>query len=125
MRNNLFYSGVTLLLVGIIFIIIGSYLSNPYAYISYNIQNFPPDFNILMWIGSILFWIGIIFIILGIVLIPIGAVFTIKDVQSVQYSQPHISQPNQTYDQYIFCSNCSSRNLYNQKFCGECGNKLI
>lgn len=125
MRNDLFYSGIALLIVGIIFIIISSYFSNPYTYVSNIIQNYPPDLNTLMWIGSILFWIGIIFIILGIVFIPIGAVLPIKDVQSVQYSQPNISQPNQSHNQYVFCSNCDSRNLYNQKFCGECGNKLI
>ena len=125
MRNDLFYGGIAILIVGIVFIIIGSYLSNPYTYVSYTIQNYPSDFNTLMWIGRILFWIGIIFIILGIVFIPIGAVLPLKDVQSIQHSQTYISQPNQPYNQYVFCSNCGSRNLYTQKFCGECGNKLI
>ena len=124
MREDLFYGGIALLIVGIIFIILGSYFSDPLTHIPYNL-NYLYNTYTFMHIWRIFFWLGVIFMILGIVFIPIGAVLPGKDFHPIQNRKTIISESNKSNNQFIFCSNCGSRNFINQKYCEECGNKII
>jgi len=116
--NNLLKTGLTLLILGICFVVISPLLLLSGVY-SFN--------SGLAIIGGLLMWIGIPCIPIGIILAIVGAIISPKEVYihnyPYQYQQPQSVQQQPVLKEF-FCPNCGTKLNGSPSFCFKCGYKL-
>jgi uncharacterized membrane protein len=128
LRQDIISGGVLLIILGIILVFSGNYLSNPMNY-PYNILSGESYSQMLMQIqvGGILSFLGIIFLILGIILVPVGVVVLPDRNQKLQNNYQNLYQPIKSNIQAndMICGECGYSISFDAKFCPNCGKKFI
>jgi len=124
--NNTCKAGLTLLILGILFLLLITPLMTFYGVFTLN-----PS----LWIvGALFTWIGIIFIPIGLILAIVGAITSPKEhhiySHNYQYQQPPYNTPVQqsvqpmTNTQVKYCTNCGAQLPIQGNFCNGCGHRF-